>query len=362
MDVKPLLSIVIIAYNAKDTIAKPINSILKQSALDPKKHIELIIVDDQSTDDMKKICDLYESKFLKYTYHVLTKNNHKLGALRYAGTCLATGQWITYLDADDAFIDNTLHFFTNQINNELNPVGIFTHEKYIPFEEGFAESDTFSNGHLHGKFYNMSFMKKYNINFLENMVFEEDLYFNMTYITTALLYDYTLLEVHEQTYCYYGSAGSICNNAINQSINTGILYPDHHLLHFDDYMYASTVPTLNVYKKDPQKFYKSVMSVIFSIYYTYNFYIFVRHQFENVSDDFFTNFIKTKCLIRDFFNKLPKSVYNINSIEQFAFDNPNEFLAPKSMIDNLYKPGGRIVFGFCPQSLHEFLTEFLLWQ
>lgn len=361
MKKQPLLSVVIIAYNAADTIQKSINSILEQNTLNPKSDIELVIVDDKSEDNLKGICDMYKNKFVNYVYHILEENNHKLGALRYKGTCLSTGKWITFLDADDQFIPNSLNLFTEQVPTDKNSklVGIWTHELYKPYSfETDQYFDNYSNGHLHGKFYNMSFLREYNINFLPNMTFEEDLYFNVAFLTYALAHKYLVYEIKAPTYQYEGSPTSICNKLITKSIDSGILYPDHHLIHYDDYVYAAAYVPIEFYKQYKNDvFYSSIMSIIFSFYYSYNYYLFLNTQFTNKDDSYYEYFLKAKHEILKTFNQLPEE-FTIEAIEKFAYMYPEKVIECSFALENVYKPGGFVYQPFCIQSLHEFLTEF----
>jgi len=95
-----LVSIVIPLYNAEPYIEETINSILEQTY----KNIEIIIIDDESTDNSYKIAKKYENKFIQ----VVTQKNSGPGAARNKGILLSKGQYIQFLDADDLLEKNKI--------------------------------------------------------------------------------------------------------------------------------------------------------------------------------------------------------------------------------------------------------------
>ncbi|MEM6602713.1 MAG: glycosyltransferase family 2 protein [Pseudomonadota bacterium] len=92
------VSIIIAAWNAKDTILDCVKSALSQSY----SHIEIIIVDDCSTDNTKAVLQdiLSEHHHVKY---FRTPQNSGPSAARNFGISSASGDWIAILDADDSF-------------------------------------------------------------------------------------------------------------------------------------------------------------------------------------------------------------------------------------------------------------------
>ncbi len=90
---KPLVSILIPAYNAEKWIASTIESALAQTWLDK----EIIVVDDGSIDQTRAIAKNFESSIIK----VISQENRGASAARNAALNLAKGDFIQYLDADD---------------------------------------------------------------------------------------------------------------------------------------------------------------------------------------------------------------------------------------------------------------------
>ena len=90
-----LISVIVPVYNVEKYLEACIDSILQQTY----EKIEIILVDDGSTDSCGKICDEYASKDSRLK--VLHKGNGGLSSARNAGIKVATGEWITFIDSDD---------------------------------------------------------------------------------------------------------------------------------------------------------------------------------------------------------------------------------------------------------------------
>lgn len=92
----PKLSFIVITYNtAEGYLKKSIESIIQQTY----KDIEIIIVDDGSTNGTEKLCD----EFANYDSRikVIHQKNSGAGVARNKGIELAKGEWIAFVDSDD---------------------------------------------------------------------------------------------------------------------------------------------------------------------------------------------------------------------------------------------------------------------
>lgn len=98
----PLVSIVVPVYKVEKYIRECIDSILKQTY----QNYELILVDDGSPDRCGEICEDYKKKNEKI--QVIHKQNGGLSDARNAGTKIAKGEYITYIDSDDYVSENYL--------------------------------------------------------------------------------------------------------------------------------------------------------------------------------------------------------------------------------------------------------------
>lgn len=90
-----IISIIIPVYNAEKYIGRCLDSILKQTYT----KLEIILVNDGSTDKSGEICDEYAE--IDNRIHVIHKKNGGVSAARNDGICISTGEFIGFVDADD---------------------------------------------------------------------------------------------------------------------------------------------------------------------------------------------------------------------------------------------------------------------
>ena len=94
------ISVVVPAYNSQSTIIETINSVLEQTFTD----FELIVINDGSTDRTLELLETVQDKRLKvYSYP-----NGGLPAARNRGIIRATGEFISFIDADDLWTPDKL--------------------------------------------------------------------------------------------------------------------------------------------------------------------------------------------------------------------------------------------------------------
>lgn len=96
MDESVKVSIIVPVYNVPE---KALRDCLESTINQTMEDIEVIVVDDGSTDLSRKICDEYAEKDRRL--RVIHKKNGGLSAARNSGYEAAQGEWITFLDGDD---------------------------------------------------------------------------------------------------------------------------------------------------------------------------------------------------------------------------------------------------------------------
>lgn len=95
MNNKPLISIIVPVYNVTKYLDRCVTSIVDQSY----KNIEILLIDDGSTDDSGTKCDKWEKKDERIK--VVHKSNGGLSSARNVGLCNAVGAYIMFVDSDD---------------------------------------------------------------------------------------------------------------------------------------------------------------------------------------------------------------------------------------------------------------------
>ena len=126
-----LISVVVPVYNVDKYLEKSLDSIIKAC----KDDMEILLINDGSTDSSGEICEKYVKKYphlIKY----INQTNHGLGNVRNVGLEYAMGKYIASIDSDDTIDPN---FFTDAIyycNNDIDIV-IYDWLSIIPDKENF---------------------------------------------------------------------------------------------------------------------------------------------------------------------------------------------------------------------------------
>lgn len=97
-----MISVIVPVYNVKPYLEESIQSVIHQTFRD----LEIILVDDGSTDGSGEICDRYAE--IDSRIRVIHQENRGLSAARNAGLDICHGDIIAFLDSDDAFLENAL--------------------------------------------------------------------------------------------------------------------------------------------------------------------------------------------------------------------------------------------------------------
>ncbi|WP_367366268.1 glycosyltransferase family 2 protein [Lentilactobacillus buchneri] len=98
---KPMITVIVPIFNTSDYLDKCLNSVKEQTY----KNFEVLMINDGSTDNSKKICEKFsriDNRFL-----LINQSNHGLSYSRNRGLDIAHGKFIFFIDSDD-YIDNNL--------------------------------------------------------------------------------------------------------------------------------------------------------------------------------------------------------------------------------------------------------------
>lgn len=116
------VSIVIPVYNTQEFLRECIEHAISQTY----QNIEILLIDDGSTDESGKICDYYANKYKNI--FAIHKSNGGLVSARNVGIEKASGEYITFVDSDDYIFDNCIEKTVNIL--EENKVD-FVRYKYV---------------------------------------------------------------------------------------------------------------------------------------------------------------------------------------------------------------------------------------
>ena len=106
-------SIIIPIYNAQDTLKKCLDSILNQTY----KDLELILINDGSTDNSQKIIDSYKKKYPK-VIKSYSQTNSGIAITRNKGINYSKGKYLFFIDNDDYIDKDYIQTFINEIEKK----------------------------------------------------------------------------------------------------------------------------------------------------------------------------------------------------------------------------------------------------
>ena len=123
-----MISVIVPIYNAEKYLSKCLDSIINQEF----KDIEILCVDDGSTDSSFNIALEYQNKDSRIK--LFKQSNKGPGAARNTGLDNASGDYVLFIDADDEITTGALSVFYNEINSSKSDVVIGSYNHYIDDE------------------------------------------------------------------------------------------------------------------------------------------------------------------------------------------------------------------------------------
>ena len=111
MNRKALVYVIVPVYNVKDYLGECLESIMAQTY----SNLELVVVDDGSTDGSAEICDQYAKTDARIK--VIHQQNMGAAAARKTAVFRAAGEFICFVDADDVIESEMIAFFVNHMGD-----------------------------------------------------------------------------------------------------------------------------------------------------------------------------------------------------------------------------------------------------
>lgn len=225
----PLVSIIVPVYNVERYIRKCLESLCNQTF----KEIEIIIVDDGSTDKSCEICD--EVAKIDSRVHVYRLANGGVARARNFGIEKAIGKYISFSDSDDImatdFVENAVSLMKNKeyISCAFETINEKKQKKKFDYMSSYGEAVSCIEYLKHmcnyqagaywganwGKLYKSEIIKIHNIRFEPNINFAEDFRFNLEY----LKYVNMIGLIHTPVYYYrIDTNGSLSKKSRNISV------------------------------------------------------------------------------------------------------------------------------------------------
>lgn len=233
-----LITIIIPIYNVEHYLQSCIESVVNQSY----ENLDIILVDDGSSDGSGSLCDYYARTDMRVT--CIHQANCGLSGARNAGIPLMKGEYVFFVDADDELCPDAIQTLVNYLMEEEWDLVVFGFNKIrIEYSQGkenktleIVEKDdigdcdiiSFSKrlekveyGKLVGyepvwdKLYNTDIIRKHNMRFEVKAIGNEDREFNLRYLD----YCNKILVIKECLYNYYIRT----NNGMGATLSFGSL-------------------------------------------------------------------------------------------------------------------------------------------
>lgn len=222
---RPKVSIILPVYNVAPYLRQSLDSIIAQTLSD----IEIICVDDGSTDESGQILDEYKEKDDRIK--VIHKKNAGTGAARNDGLKIATGECIGFVDPDDWILPNMYERLYNLLQDKGLDIVMFTpdvyndktgkHEGFLYFQDSnfpkFLDDKVFNKDDISpfsypmcvwNKLYRKRLFDENNIEFAEGLDFEDHKVIFKSLFTAKRIY-----FIREKLYVYrHSREGSILSD------------------------------------------------------------------------------------------------------------------------------------------------------
>ena len=222
----PLISVIVPIYNVQNELSRCIDSIIKQSY----QKMELILVDDGSTDESLEICQRYANKDNRIKLY--SKVNGGLSDARNFGLKYAVGDYVAFIDSDDYVESNYLEKLYTSVTEKKADVAVCAFNE-VDTKENFIKTVNFPNELYgdeisgrellklvfarNGYTFIVAWNKLYKRELFDKVQFEKGKLHEDEYINFPLFWDVKRVSVvNESLYNYVQRTGSITNSKYSQ--------------------------------------------------------------------------------------------------------------------------------------------------
>ena len=220
MNEDALISVIIPAYNVRPYLERCFQSVTNQSY----RNLEIILVDDGSTDGSGELCDELAARDLRA--RVIHKQNGGSGSAKNAGINEAAGEYISLVDSDD-WITADMYYYMLQIlqktGAQIAVCGIQKVNEYGEisyYNDDLEERDILNTEEAlyelprNEKITNSMCNKLFHSNILKGLKMSETVsYDDVSFVPQCIARARTIAYTAEPYYCYFERKGSISKSA-----------------------------------------------------------------------------------------------------------------------------------------------------
>lgn len=319
-----LISVIVPVYNVEKYLKKCIKSIMSQSYT----NLEIILINDGSTDNSGKICD--ELKEQDKRIKVIHKSNGGLSDARNAGLKIANGKYIGFVDSDDYIAEDmfeTLYNINKKYNSDISIVSFYEiyKDKIIGVRDSkklqeLTKIDAMKELLIDTNIQSYAWNKLFRRELFEGLEFPTNKNFE-DIATTLLLFEKAnkVVLLEEPKYYYVRRDDSIVG------VRNYKTYKDYLDVIYDKYKYLDgKYEELDLYNA-----YNFVINMIWV--YT----IIVAFDLEEVYDDFKNQYDLFESLVNKYQNEIIDRLDNYNKAVLYMMLLDKEYSKPA--VKQLYK-------------------------
>ena len=181
-----LVSIIVPVYQVKDMLRECVKSCLEQRGVKASE-LEVILVDDGSTDGSGEICDELAAADPEGKIQVIHTDNQGVSHARNTGLEVAKGRFVTFVDSDDrirdGFLENLLKY-ADEDTSVVDETDSFSSDRKISGFQYIEDSILNRNSHVWGKLFDRGAVVDEHIEFREDLTIGEDLIFMLDFALT----------------------------------------------------------------------------------------------------------------------------------------------------------------------------------
>jgi glycosyltransferase involved in cell wall biosynthesis len=266
-----MVTVIVPVYNCEKYLGKCIDSILKQTY----ESLEVIIINDGSSDSSYEIAERFSK--LDQRVKLINQENKGVSVSRNKGLEKSTGEYVSFVDADDYIENNMIELLVNTADKyhaEITSSGLFIEENFsdhpatttvsLAFNDGetiilnneelrcvFPEKLTSAVFHsVFAKLYRLDYIKQNSIFFDPKISLGEDYLFNLPLFRKISQYAY----IKEPLYHY--------NRGYSYNTLSGKYRED--MLEIELTLYNATISILNSWNTDKKKFDRYIYELFFN--------------------------------------------------------------------------------------------------
>ncbi|WP_281288467.1 glycosyltransferase [Saccharibacillus brassicae] len=252
---KPLVSVIVPVFNVEHYLGRCLDSLLAQTL----ENIEIIVIDDGSTDGSPAVAREYEKRDERI--QVIRQENRGLSGARNTGLDAASGEFVGFVDSDDWILPKT--FETMYRSAQKHEADLCACDYTLAYEDGRLEHgvlglrseklelplfglDKFWNDKRYSvvvwnKIYRRSIIQSQALRFESNRrVFSEDVLFNLCFLKHAGVCS----AVSESFYCYFQRGDSLMNSPKPDYLKRELFLVDRFSDYYADYANSNVYQAL----------------------------------------------------------------------------------------------------------------------